>query len=136
MYDPIINASNGQDNHLMVELSTEIEGLDIYYTFDNTFPDNFYPKYKEPIIAPNEAFSLKVITYRDGKTIREVDYNTNNGIKNKGAKKRLTEYRQWIIVAGEQGFFLPRIAPIFTDYVVMDFVCDNRFNSVVIFSQR
>ena len=87
MYDPIINASNSQDNHLMVELSTEIEGLDIYYTFDNTFPDNFYPKYKEPIIAPNEAFSLKVITYRDGKPLGRLITIPITELKTRAAKK-------------------------------------------------
>ena len=87
MYDPIINASNSKDNHLMVELSTEIEGLDIYYTFDNTFPDNFYPKYKEPIIAPNEAFSLKVITYRDGKPLGRLITIPITELKTRAAKK-------------------------------------------------
>jgi hexosaminidase len=87
MYDPIINASNGQDNHLMVELSTEIEGLDIYYTFDNTFPDNFYPKYKEPIIAPNEASSIRVITYRDGKPLGRLITIPIAELKTRAAKK-------------------------------------------------
>jgi hexosaminidase len=45
-------------------LSTEIQGLDIYYSFDNSFPDRFYPKYREPLIAPKDATVLKVITYR------------------------------------------------------------------------
>jgi len=67
MYDPIINARSGPDKKLIVELSTEINGLDIYYTFDNSFPDNFYPKYSEPLIVPEDAVQLKLITYRDGK---------------------------------------------------------------------
>ena len=54
---------------IKIELSTEIEGLDIYYSFDNSFPDRFYPEYKEPLIVPKDASNLKVITYRDGKPI-------------------------------------------------------------------
>ncbi|HEY5406690.1 MAG TPA: family 20 glycosylhydrolase [Ginsengibacter sp.] len=69
MYDPIINASKSPDKKLMLELSTEIDGLDIYYTFDNSFPDNFYPKYTEPVIVPEDAVQIKLITYRDGKPI-------------------------------------------------------------------
>ena len=69
IYDPIINASASPDNKLIVELSTEIEGLDIYYSFDNSFPDNFYPKYTEPLIVPDDAVQLKLITYRNGKPI-------------------------------------------------------------------
>ena len=69
MYDPIINASESPDKKLIVELSTEINGLDIYYTFDNSFPDKFYPKYIEPVIVPEDAVQLKLITYRNGKPI-------------------------------------------------------------------
>jgi hexosaminidase len=69
MYDPIINASQSPDKKLIVELETEIDGLDIYYSFDNSFPDKFYPKYTEPLIVPEDAVQLKVITYRNGKPI-------------------------------------------------------------------
>jgi hexosaminidase len=49
---------------LKVELSTEVEGLDIYYSFDNSFPDRFYPKYAAPLVVPKDATNLKVVTYR------------------------------------------------------------------------
>ena len=65
MYDAIFNVNKTADSLLQIKLSTEIKGLDIYYSFDNTFPDNFYPKYTEPLIAPKDAVMLKVITYRD-----------------------------------------------------------------------
>jgi hypothetical protein len=56
--------------HFTIKLSTEIKGLDIYYTFDCTNPDSFYPKYSgEPIKFPLGATQLNVITYRDGKPI-------------------------------------------------------------------
>ncbi|MBC8051761.1 MAG: family 20 glycosylhydrolase [Sphingobacteriaceae bacterium] len=69
MYDPIFLSTTGPENTLRVELSTEIPGLDIHYTFDNSFPDQFYPKYMAPLIVPKDAGTLKVITYRDGKPI-------------------------------------------------------------------
>ena len=64
VYDPIFKASRATNKDLQIELSTESNGLDIYYTFDNSFPDRFYPKYTAPLIAPKEAVMLKVITYK------------------------------------------------------------------------
>lgn len=68
LYDPIFNAKqiNGQ---LEIELTTEIEGIDIYYSFDNSFPDRFYPKYTKALIPPKDAEMLKVITYRNNQPI-------------------------------------------------------------------
>src|SRR5262249_23594323 len=69
VYDPIIKATRNANSEVVVDMSTEIEGLDIYYSFDNTFPDKFYPKYKEPLIVPKDASNLRVITYRNGKPL-------------------------------------------------------------------
>ena len=53
-----------------VNLTSEIKGLDFYYSFDNTNPDAHYPKYTgQPLRWPIGATMLKVITYRDGKPI-------------------------------------------------------------------
>jgi hexosaminidase len=65
VYDPIFMPSM-QDGQLKVELQTEIP-LDIHYSFDETNPDEFYPKYEKPLIVPKDALHLKLITYRDGK---------------------------------------------------------------------
>ncbi|WEK18747.1 MAG: family 20 glycosylhydrolase [Candidatus Pedobacter colombiensis] len=67
VYDPIFKVSRSADKQLQIELSTEVPGLDIYYSFDNSFPDRFYPKYTEKLTPPKDATMLKVITYR-GKT--------------------------------------------------------------------
>jgi len=64
VYEPIIEVSRTSDKKLKVDLSTEVEGLDIYYTFDNTFPDRFYPKYSRPLVVPPEALMLKLVTYK------------------------------------------------------------------------
>lgn len=67
VYDPIFNVKRSADRNLAISLSTEVEGLDMYYSFDNSFPDHFYPKYTTPLVPPVDAKVLKVITYR-GKT--------------------------------------------------------------------
>lgn len=64
MYDPIISASKNAAGGIKVELTTEVEGLDIYYSFDNSFPDRFYPKYTGAITPPKDAVTLKVVTYK------------------------------------------------------------------------
>jgi hexosaminidase len=74
MFDPIINVKKDSNDSLQVVLSTEVSGLDMFYSFDNTHPDNFYPKYTSPLLIPKEASMFKVITYRDGKPIgRQLD---------------------------------------------------------------
>ncbi len=74
MYDPIFTVKKDSKDSLQVALTTEINGLDIYYSFDNSHPDNFYPKYTSPLNIPTDASMLKVITYRGGKPIgKQID---------------------------------------------------------------
>ncbi|MDN5288614.1 MAG: beta-N-acetylhexosaminidase [Mucilaginibacter sp.] len=68
-YDPSFDAIRNADKTLKITLTNEVEGLDIYYSFDNSFPDRFYPKYTAPIDAPKDATTLRVITYRGKKPI-------------------------------------------------------------------
>ncbi len=64
MYDPIFTPKNDGKGNLTISLATEIDDLDIYYSFDNSFPDRFYPKYTKTLTVPEDAVMLKVITYR------------------------------------------------------------------------
>ncbi len=73
-YDPIFNVSTTDDKQLKIELSTEPKGLDIYYTFDNTFPDRFSPKYSAPLSVPKESVMLKVITYKGKEPVGRLIY--------------------------------------------------------------
>lgn len=69
IYDPVFNVTKNDQNIPVVTLSTEIKGLNMYYSFDNSFPDNFYPEYTSALTVPKDAETMKVITYRDGKPI-------------------------------------------------------------------
>lgn len=64
VYDPIFDVRRTADKKLAISLSSEVEGLDMYYSFDNSFPDRFYPKYSAPLVPPVDATMLKVITYK------------------------------------------------------------------------
>ena len=69
VYDPIFDITKTADNQSLIKLSTEVEGLDIYYSFDNHFPDHFYPKYNAPITPPKDAAMLRVTTYKGKKPV-------------------------------------------------------------------
>ncbi|HEY5464037.1 MAG TPA: family 20 glycosylhydrolase [Hanamia sp.] len=72
MYNPIFEPARIKNSDFGVTLTTEVKGLDIYYTFDQTNPDRFSPKFDgKPIQFPEGATQLNVITYRDGKPIGE-----------------------------------------------------------------
>lgn len=58
------------DRSYSVKLTTEIKGLDIYYTFDGTNPDPLYPKYNgEPVSFPMGATQMTANTFRNGKMV-------------------------------------------------------------------
>ncbi|MBB3970009.1 beta-N-acetylhexosaminidase [Mucilaginibacter phyllosphaerae] len=63
-YDPIFNVGLNPDSTLKVTLTNEVQGLDIYYSFDNSYPDRFYPKYTGALTVPVDASLMRVITYR------------------------------------------------------------------------
>jgi hexosaminidase len=69
MYDAIVEVSKKDTATIIVKLGTEIEGLSIHYSFDNSFPDSFYPAYKEPLTVPKDASFMKLITYRNNQPI-------------------------------------------------------------------
>ena len=72
MYNAIVTPYYTKDGVLEIKLDSEPGNLDIYYTFDNTDPDNFTPKYEAPLRIPKNATWLRIVTYRDNKPIGKV----------------------------------------------------------------
>lgn len=68
MFDPIVKTSR-EGGNIKLTLETEIEGVDIHYSYDGSFPDNYYPKYTGPLIVPKDALEVKLVTYRNGKQV-------------------------------------------------------------------
>jgi hexosaminidase len=64
MYDPVITVKKNDKGQLVIDLTTEVPGLEIYYSVDNGVPNQYYPKYSQPIVFPNGADMLRVITYK------------------------------------------------------------------------
>jgi hexosaminidase len=72
LYDPIIRVTKNSNDNLVINLSTEVEGLDLYYTLDNAWPTPYYSKYSEPIVVPEDVDYFRVVSYRDGKPVGKV----------------------------------------------------------------
>ncbi len=87
VYDPVFKATNTDNSQIKVELTIEPKGLDMYYTFDNTFPDRFSPKYTEPLLVPKEAVMLKVITYKGSKPVGRLLYMPIEELQKRANKK-------------------------------------------------
>lgn len=80
MYDPIVSVSKNGDKYF-VTLTPEIEGLDIYTSFDNSTPDNFYPEYSAAQEIPKDASLMRIISYRNGKPIGRLMSITVDNLK-------------------------------------------------------
>jgi hexosaminidase len=69
IYDPIIEVKKNSNEGLSVNLSAEAQNLDIFYTVDNTIPNQYSQKYKGTIEFPAGADMLRVIAYRGGHSV-------------------------------------------------------------------
>ncbi len=87
MYDPDFKVTKNEKGELVVTLSTELEGLDIYYSFDNSYPDRYYPKYTAPLTVPVDASLLRVITYRGKQPIGRINNMPIEVLKKRVGKK-------------------------------------------------
>jgi len=70
IYDPMIKSSRDAKVKLQVDFDPELSGLKFHYSFDNSYPDHYYPSYEgKSIPVPIDATTMRVISYRDGKPI-------------------------------------------------------------------
>ena len=88
-YNVILTPKRVPGSDFVLSMSTEVNGLDIYYSFDQTNPDNHYPKYDgTPVKWPLGAGQINVITYRDGRPI-----GVQVNVKKDDLSKRLDQGR-------------------------------------------
>jgi len=70
IYDPEVSMTKAENGEFRIVFMPEIKGLDIYYTFDCTFPDQFSAKYDgKSIQTPKGSSEIWAIAYRNGKPI-------------------------------------------------------------------
>jgi hexosaminidase len=63
-YEPKFVLSRDKNGQLKIEMQTEASDVSVHYTFDNSFPDYFYPVYKQALTPPKDAVMLRVVSYR------------------------------------------------------------------------
>ena len=70
IYDPDVSMVKTEEGDYRIVFTPEIKGLEVYYTFDCTFPDKFSSKFDgAPIRTPKGSSEIWAITYRNGKPI-------------------------------------------------------------------
>jgi len=87
IYDPSFEVKKDSAGVPVVKFIPEIDGLDFYYSFDNSSPDNFYPKYTAPLTVPKDASLMKVISYRGDKPIGRMIIITVADLKSRAGIK-------------------------------------------------
>jgi hexosaminidase len=88
MFDPIITTTKASDGRLQVQFDTEINDLQLYYSFDNTFPDNFYPPYKGgALYPPSECSMMRVVAYRGKQKMGNMITITREALEKRANKK-------------------------------------------------
>ncbi len=66
MYEAVITTDT-VGGKLMVTIGSEVPGTKIYYSMDNSVPDNYSTPYEAPFVVPKGPITLKVVTYLNGK---------------------------------------------------------------------
>lgn len=69
VYNPVVNPFTTSKGEVYIELTSELSGVELYYTFDNTLPDRHTARCLAPIRIPKNATTLKAVVVRDGKAL-------------------------------------------------------------------
>jgi hexosaminidase len=73
IYEADIKVKKESNGSILLDLPTEIDGLNVHYSFDNSYPDAYYPRYEGKSIAvPSDATTLKLQSYRNGKPVGRI----------------------------------------------------------------
>ena len=70
MYEPVVKVKKDPSGKFLVDFDVEVPGVSVHYSFDNSFPDNYYPSYTGKSVAiPTDATQLKVVSYKGEKEV-------------------------------------------------------------------
>jgi len=88
VYESKFKLSRTNDNQLRIGIETEVEDVSVHYTFDNSFPDRFYPKYMELLTPPKDAVMLRVVSYKGGKQVGRLISVSIEDLERRAGKKK------------------------------------------------
>lgn len=86
IYDPIIYPHWDKERQLKIAMKTEIEGLSLFYTFDNTIPDIYSNMYTDTLSIPKNASMLRVAAYKGQEQAGRLIDITINALKKRAAE--------------------------------------------------
>lgn len=70
MYEPVVKVKKDPNGKFLVDFDVEVPGVSVHYSFDNSFPDNYYPSYTGKSVAiPTDATQLRVVSYKGEKEV-------------------------------------------------------------------
>jgi hexosaminidase len=71
VYDPIIKMIN-DNGKIKISITTEIDKLSVHYSFDESFPDQFYPHYFTPLDIPKGASRIRAVAVKNGEVVSKM----------------------------------------------------------------
>lgn len=86
IYDPIIYPHWDKERQLKIAMKTEIEGLSLFYTFDNTIPDIYSNMYTDTLSIPKNASMLRVAAYKEQEQAGRLIDITIDALKKRAAE--------------------------------------------------
>ena len=86
LFDPIVTTQLNTQGELILHMEGEIEGLDLYYSIDDSMPDQFSDHYTKPLVLPADVTLLRVISYRDGKPVGKMLHIPIESLKQRATK--------------------------------------------------
>ncbi len=80
IFDPYVSSVKNNEASIQIELATEAGDIEMFYSFDGTFPDKYAQKYMNmPVAIPKGASDIRVISYRNGRPIgRQLSLSTQD----------------------------------------------------------
>jgi hexosaminidase len=72
--DAIVHPFKDDNGNFMIRLEAEVDNLDIYYTFDNTYPDYHSLRYVKGVnlCIPKDADTFSAVTYENHKRVGRI----------------------------------------------------------------
>ena len=88
VYEAKFTLARNSQGLLQIAMETEAPDVSIHYTFDNSFPDYFYPVYKQPLTPPKDAVMLRVVSYRGKKQMGRMISVPISDLEQRAGKKK------------------------------------------------
>ena len=71
---------------LFAAMEGEVDGLDFYYTIDESMPDNYSNHFTGPVSIPEDVTVMRIISYQNGKPIGKLLNIPMSSLKQRAVK--------------------------------------------------